>query len=230
VCSIIKQKEYHEQYKLTFLIVATEKCYEHLLNWITLALSDRLSHRPMVLCSCQPNDGRYLPYHIIIQIHSTQSKLSHQQYHLTNFIHQHIISLAKFPTTRDSFLEYCNCNHCRVRSGTTYSPKWYVVDVVRHRDVCTQRIQTQRTVWFIGSPRSQYGGTKKFAHFLSEQIMRELSRHRFFNSYVAFWYISRRKGACFYKRYALGLPPEKWGFISFFPVPAKFVHQICLTN
>ena len=39
----------------------------------------------MVLCSCQPNDGRYLPYHIIIQIHSTQSKLSHQQYHLANF-------------------------------------------------------------------------------------------------------------------------------------------------
>ena len=30
--------------------------------------------------------------------------------------------------------------------------------------------------------------------------MRELSRHRFFNSYVAFWYISRRKGACFYNR------------------------------
>ena len=37
---------------------------------------------------------------------------------------------------------------------------------------------------------------------LSEKIQLEhlaSSRHRF-NSYVAFWYISRRKGACFYNR------------------------------
>jgi len=159
-----------------------------------------------LLCSCQPNNGTLLLVVCTFYHHHTSSRSTpHNQNFPTNNItsptppthHQP----AKFPTTilwQVICIAWCIAT---IAVCAVNSPKWYVV---RHCLYSTHPNPTH-VIYRESTGPNKASSFRKFPQVfklgfkkLSEKIMRELSRHRFFNSYVAFWYISRRKGACFY--------------------------------
>ena len=101
-CRIIKQKEYHGtiQTHLSFVATETEKCYEHLLNKGEPIPTNQWSAN----CCVVANQTSMLCAPSIIITSSSRSTPQNQNFPTNTMIsprqlHQHIISLAKFPTT-----------------------------------------------------------------------------------------------------------------------------------
>ena len=118
------------------------------LNTLALYFSDRLSHRQCANCCVVANQTMVptLSHHHPDPLHTIKTfppTISPHQ------LHQHIISLAKFPTTiiLASEIAFWSIATIAVFVVVVNSPKWYVVRLINRCMYSTH--PTQRTCWFI---------------------------------------------------------------------------------